>query len=102
MKLQIQSIHFDADAKLLDYIEKKTEKLSVFYDKIVDGEVFLKLEKDDEKQNKIVEIKLRIPGSSLFVREKSASFEAAADEAVEALKNQLKKAKEKAITTHTV
>ncbi|REE01656.1 ribosome hibernation-promoting factor, HPF/YfiA family [Marinoscillum furvescens] len=99
MKLQMHSIHFDADQKLVDFIQKKANKLDTFYDRIIDGEVFMRLEKDNERENKLLEIKLNIPGSQLFAKEKSKSFEAAADEAVEALRRQLKKHKEK-MTAH--
>lgn len=95
MKLQMHAVRFDADQKLLDFIEKKTEKLETFFDRIVDGEVFLKLEKDDNRENKIVEIKLNIPGQRLFVKEQSKSFEQATDLAVNSLKRQLRKHKEK-------
>jgi len=95
MKLQMHSIHFDADQKLLDFIQKKTDKLETFYDRVIDGEVFLKLDNNDVNQNKIVEIKLNAPGSQLFAKGQNSSFEAAADLAVEALRRQIKKLKEK-------
>ena len=95
MKLQIQSIHFDADVKLIDFIQKKLDKLDTFYDRIISGEVFLKLEKNEEKANKIVQVKLNIPGNDLLVKEQAASFEEAVDMAYENLKRQLQKAKEK-------
>ena len=95
MKIQVQTIHFDADQKLIDFVEKKVEKLSTFHDKIVSCEVFLKLNKDAQNENKIAEIKVNIPGNSLFTKENDKSFEAAVDQAVETLKGQLKKAKEK-------
>ena len=91
----MHSIHFDADQKLIDFIQRKTDKLETFYDRIVDGEVFMRLEKNDNRENKIVEIKLNVPGNQLFSKEQSNSFEAAADLAVEALRRQLKKYKEK-------
>lgn len=97
MKLQMHSIHFDADIKLLDFIQKKADKLDTFYDRIIDGEVFLRLEKNESNENKIVEIKLNIPGQQLFAKEQKASFEAATDAATEALRRQLKKHKEKLI-----
>jgi len=97
MKLQMHSIHFDADQKLVDFIQVKANKLDTFYDRIIDGEVFMRLEQDDARENKIVEIKLNIPGTQLFAKEKSKSFEAAADAAVEGLRRQLKKYKEKLI-----
>lgn len=97
MKLQMHSIHFDADQKLVDFIQKKADKLDTFFDRIIDGEVFMKLDKDDANENKKIEIKLNIPGNQLFAKEKAQSFEAATDEAVEALRRQLKKHKEKLI-----
>lgn len=96
MKLQIHSLHFDADIKLLEFIESKNAKLETFYDRIIEGEVFLKLEKGEHsRENKAVEIKLLIPGSTLFAKAIDTSFEAATDEAVESLRRQLKKHKEK-------
>lgn len=95
MKLQMHSIHFDADTKLLDLIQKRVDKLETFYDRFIDGEVFLRLDKDSTKANKIVEVKLNIPGNQLFAKEKSDSFEVGIDNAYEALRRQIKKFKEK-------
>ncbi len=95
MKLQMHSIHFDADVKLLDFIQKKMDKLETFYDRIIDGEVFLRLENGDKVNNKVVELKVNIPGQTLFSKDQSDSFEAATDSGVEALRRQLKKFKEK-------
>jgi len=94
MKLQVHSIHFDADVKLIDFIQKKVDKLETYYDRLVDGEVFLRLN-NEGIDNKTVEIKLNVPGTQLFATEKARSFEAAADQATEALKNQLTKFKTK-------
>ena len=95
MKLQMHSVHFDADVKLTDFIQKRADKLETFFDGIIDGEVFMKVEPDEHRENKLVEIKLNIPGDQLFAEKKAGSFEAATDEAVEALRRQLKKYKEK-------
>ena len=92
MKLKVHSIHFDADQKLVAYIQKKVNKLDTFYDRLVDGEVFLRLN-NEGSDNKTVEIKLNLPGSQLFAIEKSRSFEAAADLATDALRMQLTKFK---------
>lgn len=91
----MHSIHFDADSKLLDFIQKKMDKLETFYDRIIDGEVFLRLENGEKFNNKIVELKLNIPGQTLFSKEQATSFEAATDAGVEALRRQVKKYKEK-------
>jgi putative sigma-54 modulation protein len=97
MKLQMHSIHFDADQKLLNFIQKKADKLDTYYDRIIDGEVFMKLDKNDRSENKIVEIKLNVPGKQMFSKKQNGSFEAAADEVIEQLRRQLKKHKEKSL-----
>ena len=94
MKLQVHSIHFDADQKLIDFIQQRVDKLHTFYDRLVHGEVFLRLNNEGVK-NKTVEIKLSVPGGKLFAKEHARSFEAAADQATEALGNQLKRFKTK-------
>ncbi|HNP94336.1 MAG TPA: ribosome-associated translation inhibitor RaiA [Cyclobacteriaceae bacterium] len=94
MKLQVHSIHFDADRKLIDFIQKKVDKLETFYDRMVDGEVFLRLN-NEGSENKTVEIKLKVPGSQLFAKEQASTFEAATDQATEALRKQLRKFKTK-------
>jgi putative sigma-54 modulation protein len=94
MKLQVHSIHFDADRKLINFIQKKLNKLETFYERVVDGEVFLRLN-NEGIDNKTVEIKLRVPGTLLFAVEKSNSFEAATDRASTSLRTQLKKFKAK-------
>lgn len=97
MKLQMHSIRFTADQKLVDFIQKKTDKLDKFFDRIIDGEVYMRLDKDNNMENKIVEIKLNIPKNQLFAKEKAKSFEAASDLAVEALKKQIIKHKDKIV-----
>lgn len=95
MKVKVQSIHFDADRKLLAFIHDKVDKLTHFYESIVESEVFLKIEKDDVRGNKVAEIKLTAPGKTLFAREQCKTFEEATDHAVEALRKQITKHKEK-------
>ncbi len=97
MKLQMHSIHFDADQKLIDFIQKKADKLETYFDRIQDGEVFMRLDKNEKNANKIVEIKLNVPGKQFFAKHQTDSFEAAADESIEGLRRQLKKHKEKAV-----
>jgi putative sigma-54 modulation protein len=97
VKINIHSIHFDADAKLLAFIHERIDKLSIFYDRIIEGDVFLKLENNNELANKVAEIKLRIPGSDLFAKKQSKSFEESIDGAAEALRKQLKKHKGKVL-----
>jgi len=94
MKLQVHSIHFDADNKLINFIQRKVDKLETFYDRLVDGEVFLRIN-NEGIENKTVEIKLKVPGNQLFAKEQATSFEEATDMATEALRTQLKKFKTK-------
>ena len=95
MKIRVQSIHFTADVKLLDFIQKKADKLDQFFDQIISGEVYLKLENTADEANKITEIKLLIPGNDVFAKEQCKTFEEATDKAIESLKHQLDKRKEK-------
>lgn len=95
MNIKIHSIRFDADSKLLAFIEHKVKKLPQYYNGIIGAEVFLRLEKVQDMENKIVEIKLFIPGNDVFAKKQSKSFEESCDECVEALTRQLKKHKEK-------
>ena len=95
MNIKIQTVHFDADQKLIDFTEKKVEKLIKLYDAIVKVEVIFKLDKNSNEENKIAEIKLEIPGNDLFAKRQCKSFEEAVDEVLDALKKQLTKHKEK-------
>ncbi len=96
MKVNIQSIHFDADQKLLDLITKKVEKTSTFYEGIESIMVYLRLEKDEHKENKTVEIKLNAGGKDIFAKENSNTFENAIDLVIDKIITQVKKQKEKA------
>jgi putative sigma-54 modulation protein len=97
VKITTRSIHFNADEKLIKFIEEKIDKLTNLSDNIIEAEVYLRLEKDSNTENKMVEIKLGIPGNDLFAKKNSRSFEEAVDSAVEALRRQLKKRKEKVL-----
>ena len=97
MKIQMHSVHFDADQKLLDFVQQRLNKLETFYDKIIDGEVIMRLNNKDGNANKTIEIKLLVPGTTLFSQEDAPSFEAATDAAAESLKRQIVKHKEKAL-----
>ena len=102
MKISVQSIHFNADRKLLDFIQKKVDKLDLFFDQIINGEVYLKLENVEGEANKIAEIKLAVPGGTLFAKAQCKSFEEATDLAIESLKKQITKHKDKTRTKLSV
>ncbi|HXP51000.1 MAG TPA: ribosome-associated translation inhibitor RaiA [Bacteroidia bacterium] len=95
MQVKIQSIHFDADKKLLDFIQEKVDKLGHYYDGVMGGEVFLRVEKSKDTQNKIAEIKIQTRTGELFAKRQCKSFEEAVTESADALKIQVKKHKEK-------
>ena len=95
MNIQIHSVRFDADKKLIDFVHQKLDKLTQYGEDIVNAEVYLRLDNDIEKENKISEIKLDISGGPLFARRQSKTFEEATDGAVNALKKQIAKHKQK-------
>jgi putative sigma-54 modulation protein len=93
MKITVQSIHFTADQKLLDFINTKLNKLDQFFDHIIEGSVFLKLDKAENDENKIFEI-------TLFAKYQSKSFEEACDHSIDSMSQQIKKHKEKVRNRH--
>lgn len=95
MNLKIDSIHFKADSKLLDYVQKKAKKIEKYYDRAIDLDVKLKLENNGQVKDKIVEFILNVPGEKLFVSSVNKTFEAATDDGIDSLKRQLKRFKEK-------
>ena len=95
MKVNITSLRFKTDKKLEDYIQDRVEKLSGLYEGLIASEVTLRIEKNEKEKNKVAEIRLLIPGNDLFAKKQSNTFEQAADTAVEALRKQLVKHKEK-------
>ncbi len=92
MNIQIHSIHFDADKDLIAFINLKLNKLITFNDSIISADVFLRIEKNNEMENKLVDAKIHIPGKELFAKKHATSFEAAVNEVCEALRRQLVKA----------
>jgi ribosome hibernation promoting factor len=96
MNVHIQALHFDADQKLVDYVQAKVEKLNQYHDRIIKVDVFLKLDNVVHNiKDKIAEIRVHVPRADFFVKASSKSFEASFDEAFEAVINQIKRKKEK-------
>lgn len=94
MKVNINSVHFKTDKRLDSFITDKVEKLSDLYDGIIGSEVTLRVNNGDV-ENKITEIRLLVPGNDLFAKKQCKSFEEATDIAVDALRKQLTRHKEK-------
>jgi putative sigma-54 modulation protein len=97
MKIRVQSIHFNADKKLLEFIQKKADKLDLFYDQIISGEVYLKLENVEDEANKVTEIKVMLPGNQIFAKHQCKTFEEGTDLAIESLIKQIDKHKQKKV-----
>ena len=95
MKVFVQSVNFNAENDLIKFVEEKVKHLDKFYDKIIDVEVFLKVQKTSEKDNKIVEIKVSVPGNDFMVKKQAKYMEEGVNLAIETLKRQLKRKKEK-------
>ena len=96
MKVNIQTVHFDADAKLTSHIQKKVEKLTHFHDRITKVDIYLKLDNVVHNiKDKIAEIKVTIPRYEFFVKQTSKSFEESFDIALETVISQIKRKKER-------
>ena len=95
MKVNTQSVNFNADKKLINFIQNRLEKLDKYYDKVINADVYLKLDNSNDKENKIFEVRLNVPGDSFVVKKQSKSFEEGTDLAIGSLERQLKRRKEK-------
>ncbi|WP_347838539.1 ribosome hibernation-promoting factor, HPF/YfiA family [uncultured Draconibacterium sp.] len=96
MEVKINSVHFNADQKLVEFVNRKVNKLDTFFDGIINVEVTLKVAKPEAANNKVAELKLSIPAQDyLFAKKQADTFEEAIDLAIDAIKKQLVKYKEK-------
>ena len=95
MKVNAQAVNFNADARLLDFVQSRLDKLELFYDRVVTSDVYLKVENTSVKENKIVDIKLHIPGDKFVVKKQCKTFEEAIDSACNSLERKLVKKKKK-------
>lgn len=99
MKVNVMAVNFNVDGKLVDFVQERMDKLEKYYDKVVVADVFLKVEATSGKENKIVEIKIHVPGDDFMVKKQCKTFEEAVDLSAESLERLLLKRKEK-IRTH--
>ena len=95
MEIKINAVGFSASSQLEDFIQKKISKLDKYHDGIIGSEVTLKLEKDDNLENKVVEVLLNVKGQVVFAKKNAKKFEEAVDELYDVVKRQLVKIKEK-------
>ena len=99
MKVNVHAVNFTVDGKLVDFIQERMNKLEKYYDKVVDADIYLKVEKTSDKENKIVEIKVNVPGDDFMLKNQCKTFEEAVENASESLERLLVKRKEK-LRTH--
>lgn len=95
MNVKINAVHFKTDKKLQNFIKEKLMKLNTYYEGVIGAEVMLKLDNNEGRDNKIMEVRVIIKGNDLFAVKESKTFEEATDLVTEALKKQLLKYKEK-------
>ena len=93
MKIKIQSIHFTPDSKLINFINKKIEKVTSIDDSIIKIDVFLKIDRPESPTNKIVEIRIHTSKGERFAKKQCDTFEESVDLAIQALRKQVLKHK---------
>ena len=95
MNLKITPVDVAVDKKMLEKIEVKANKLVKYYENIIGAEITLRIEKTNAPENKVVNMKVTIPGKEFFVKKNAKTFEEAVDGAVELMRNEITKYKEK-------
>lgn len=99
MNVNVHAVNFTVDGKLLDFVQERMDKLEKYYDKVVSAEIYLKVEKTSDKENKIAEVKIHVPGDDFMVKKQCKTFEEAVEQSAESLERLLQKRKEK-VRTH--
>ncbi len=95
MKVNVHAVNFTVDKKLVDFVQERMNRLEKYYDKVVSSDVFLKVEKTSDKENKIAEVKIHVPGDEFIVKKQCKTFEEAVEQSAESLERLLVKRKEK-------
>jgi putative sigma-54 modulation protein len=94
MEVKIQSVKFDASKQLLEFVEKKMSRLERFESNSTGVDVVLKLDKDNEKGNKLALVTLHVPGNDIITEQRARTFEEAVDLALDVVKRQIEKRRE--------
>ena len=95
MNVNFQSVNYNADVKLVEFTQKRIEKITQFYNQIVAVYVYTKVENSSDKINKFAELKIGIPGDDVIVKKTAKSFEEAINQAADSAERVLKRRKEK-------
>ena len=95
MKVSVHAVNFDVDKKLVSYVQNRLDKLEKFNGKVVDSDVFFKVVNTSDKENKVAEIKINVPGDEFIVKKQCKTFEEAVELAAESMERLLMKRKQK-------
>ena len=95
MNVNFQSVNYTADTKLVEFTQKRVNKITQYYGQIVDVFVYTKVENSSNKINKFAELKIGIPGDDVIVKKTAKSFEEAINQAADSAERVLKRRKEK-------
>jgi len=95
MKVSIQSVNFNISEDLVQFVEKKVNNLEKFHDHILGAELYLKVQSTSDKENKLADLKMKLPGNDVVAKKQSKSFEDAVSQCVDSVRRQLVKRKEK-------
>lgn len=95
MKVNVHAVNFNIDKKLVDFVQERLDKLEKYYDRVVSSDIFLKVQNTSDKENKMVEVKINVPGDEFVVKKQGKSFEEAVDLSVDSLERLLLKRKDK-------
>ena len=95
MKVNVHAVNFNVDRKLVGYVQSRLNKLEKYYDRVVYSDVFFKLDNTSDKENKIAEIKVNVPGDEFIVKKQCKTFEEAVEQAADSMERLLTKRKQK-------
>lgn len=95
MKVNVHAVNFNVDRKLVGYVQSRLSKLEKYYDRVVYSDVFFKLDNTSDKENKIAEIKVNVPGDEFIVKKQCKTFEEAVEQAADSMERLLTKRKQK-------
>lgn len=95
MKVSVHAVNFNVDKKLVSYVQNRLDKLEKFNGKVVDSDVFFKVVNTSDKENKVAEIKINVPGDEFIVKKQCKTFEEALELAADSMERLLIKRKQK-------
>lgn len=93
MEIRIKSLKFNADKKLLDFVNKKVSKIERFDESIDYVDVVLSLM--EKPENKSVKLQIGMPGDTLIIEKTARTFEEAVNTCVDGMKEKIVRNKEK-------